>query len=192
MADCRLVGDLDLGIDGCVVSVDVSCSTDIVLACGEEVKEGASIQTISLSAFAGTVVWAEAPSKAGVSIPFVQKYDCEEDIMHFIFSGEGKSFYTSAANQLVDLHHVFPTECTSYSASSSSGPATVYLLDTQVNGYGMTYKGGPLSFSTSAEGTLISVGDLGACYLQNFSLNAQPGQIPTVSYSFVRPLSMLG
>lgn len=189
MADCcQLVGDLELGLDGCIVSINSTCNTEVISSCGDEAVEGASTQTVSISAYADNVVWIGCPSKAGVSIPFIRKYDCEDDIVYFIFSGQGQSFYTGNADQFVTLHQTLPTECTSFSASSSSGPAGIYMQTTQVNGYGMTYTGGPINFTTSPEGTEADLGTvLGTgYYLQNFSLDAQPGQMPTVSYSFVR------
>jgi hypothetical protein len=74
------------------------------------------------------------------------------------------------------------------SASSSSGPSTVYTKTTQYNGYGMTYNGDPISFTTDAEGTEISLGGIfsgNTYYLQSFSFEAQPGQFPIVTYSLV-------
>lgn len=190
MADecCQLVGDLELGLDGCFISVSTSCSTEIGAVCGEDPVEGPTIGTVNLTAYSAETLWVGCPSKAGVSIPFVRKYDCESDVVYFIFSGSGQSYYTGDANQFVSLNTVLPTSCVSINASSSSGPASIYNVSTQVNGYGMTYGGGPISFITNAKGTQIDLGGTFAgntYYLQSFSLDLQPGQIPVVSYSLV-------
>lgn len=190
MADicCQLVGDLDLGLSGCFISVSTSCSTEIGVVCGDEPLEGPTIGTVNITAYADTEIWKGCPSKAGVSISFIRKYDCEADRLYFIFNGKGQSFYTGDAGRFVSLYTTLPTSCTSVNASSSSGPASIYNVSTQVNGYGMTYTGNPIPFSTDARGTTIELGGVFSgliYYLQNFSLDLQPGNLPVVSYSLV-------
>jgi hypothetical protein len=185
---CQLVGALDLGLDGCFISVSTNCSTEIGAICGDDPVEGPTIGTVNLSAYMGEELWVGCPSKAGVSIPFIRKYDCENDRLYFIFNGKGQSFYNGDADQFVSLHTVLPTSCTSINASSGSGPASIYNVSTQINGYGMSYDSGPINFSTDAKGTAIELGGIFSgpvYYLQNFSLDLQPGQLPTVSYSLV-------
>ena len=122
---CKLVGDLKLNIDGCIISVSTGCNTEIITACADEPQEGPSTTTVNLSGYANSDLWVGCPSKAGVSIPFVRKYDCENDILYLIFSGQGQSFFTGDADELVTLNTTLETTCASYSASSSSGPATL-------------------------------------------------------------------
>lgn len=192
MADtacCNLVGDLDLGLNGCFISVNTSCSTEITTACGEAM-EGPSIFTVNLSAYADYEVWIGCPSKAGVSIPYIRKYDCENDKLYFIFSGKGQSFYVGDVSKYVTLDQILTTTCVALSASSTSGPAGIYMLSSQINGYGMSYNGIPIPFTTTAESTIITLGGTlaGTYYLQNFSLDAQPNQLPVVNYSLVKQL----
>ena len=185
---CQLVGSLDTGLDGCIISISTGCSTEIITACGDDPLEGPTTSTLNISAYAGTQLWIGCPSRGGVSIPFIRKYDCVEDRVYFIFSGQGQSFYTGEADRFVTLNKTLPTSCTSISASSASGPAAIYASSTQVNGYGLTYDGSPISFTTSSEGTTLSLGGIFAgpvYYLQSFNFEAQPGQLPTVSYSFI-------
>jgi hypothetical protein len=185
---CQLVGDLDLGFDGCIISINTNCNTELLTSCGEEPLEGATVGSVNITAYADTDLWVGCPSKAGVSIPFIRKYDCVEDVVYFIFNGQGQSFYTGEANRYVSLNYQVDARCTSISASSTGGPAAIYSQTTQVNGYGMSYGGEPLSFSTTPEGTEISLpGVLSGptYYLQNFSFEASPGQLPTVTYSLV-------
>jgi len=190
MADncCLLVGDLDLGIAGCFISVNTSCTTEVGAVCGEDPQEGPTVGVVNLSAYASTEVWVGCPSRAGVSIPFIRKYDCDIDKLYFIFSGQGQSFFTGEADQFVSLNTTLPTTCEALNANSSSGPATLYTRSTQQNGYGMTYNGGPISFVTNADSTEITLGgifDYSTYYLQSFNLELTPGQLPVVSYSMV-------
>lgn len=191
MADncCQLVGDLDIGIDGgCIISVSTNSSTEVIMACGEEPLEGATVGTINISAYADTAVWVGCAFKASVSIPFIRKYDCVEDKVYFIFSGRGQSFYSGPKPSYIDLYKTLPTTSVSLSANSSSGPTSIYTNTSQTNGYGMSYTGSPISFTTTPEGTEIKLGKTfgdGPFYLQSFSLDAQPGQFPVANYSLV-------
>jgi hypothetical protein len=56
----------------------------------------------------------------------------------------------------------------------------------QEEGYGMEYRGGPISFDTGNELTMnnFGVGE-GIMYMQNFSVEFNPGEIPTATYSFL-------
>lgn len=190
MADCcQLVGNLDLGINnGCIISVSSSSTTEVIMACGDEPLEGATTGTISLSAYASTDLWVGCACRAGVSIPFIRKYDCIEDKVYFIFSGQGQSFYTGDKPASISLVGVLNSTTDSISASSSSGPASIYSNSKQYNGFGMRYTGEPISFTTTPKGTEIDIGGVfgnGPFYLQNFSFEAQPGQLPVVTYSLV-------
>ena len=190
MADagcCQLVGNLDLGLEGCIISINTSCSTEVVMACGDEPLEGPSTSTMSISAYADNTLWTGCPSRAGVNIPFIRKYECVSDQVYFIFSGRGQSFYVGDVGGYISLYKELPTSCEAISASSTGGPSSIYMKTRQINGYGLSYTGNPISFSTTAEGTEISLGGVlnGTYYLQSFNFEAQPGQFPVVSYSLV-------
>jgi hypothetical protein len=149
-----------------------------------------SVNISALHTYAGGTfeIWQDCPTKAGVSIPYITKYDCENDKVYFIFSGQGQSFGVGSYSSLVTLKNALATTCTALSASSSSGPSALYMMDTQTNGYGMKYEGGPITFDTTADGTEISLGGIFqniTMYLQSFSVDAQPGQYPMVSYTLV-------
>ena len=183
---CRLVGNLNLNLDGCIVSVNVAGKTDVNIACGEPLP-GPTTGSVSLTGYVTDSMFTGCPGRAGVTIPWIRKYDCENNKVYFIFSGEGSSFVEGDADQFVTLNHVLDREYTSINASSSSGPHTVYMETVHKDGYGLTYDGGPISFTTDAASTIIpnfGVGE-GDMYLQSFSLEANPGSIPTASYSFV-------
>lgn len=184
---CNLVGNLDLGLTGCIISVNTSSATEIITACGDDPLEGPTIDTLSISAYADVGVWVGCPSRAGLNIPFVRKYDCINDVVYFIFSGRGQSFFTGEADKHVTLFKVLPTKSEALSASSGGGPSSLYMKSKQTNGYGMSYDGGPINFDTDPEGTTIALGGIfnKTYYLQSFNFEAQSGQIPVVSYSLV-------
>jgi hypothetical protein len=186
---CQLVGDFNLGGSGCIISVNTSCSAETSKPCGPEtILFAGAVETISISAYATTLVHVGCSGKAGVSIPWIRKYDCMADKTYFIFSGEGESYVVGTAHDIASVKYEAPQTCDAISASSSSGPQSIYMRTSQTNGYGLRYSGGPFSFDTgSAEGTTLDLGYvLGEGYLQNFSYESQPGQLPIVNYTIVR------
>jgi hypothetical protein len=140
-----------------------------------------------MTGYASMNVWLDCPAKAGVNIPYIRKYDCVNNVLYFIFAGQGQSFISGPAGSFASLYKSFST-VTSFSANASSGPTSVYMTTTQTNGYGLYYSGGPISFSTSDLANPVGLGSLGDHYLQSFSFDAQPGQLPIASYTFVAPM----
>ena len=191
MADggcCQLVGNLVLGTDACIISISTTCSTEGSIACGETIPlPGPTTGSVSITAFADNKPWVGCPAKAGLNVPYIRKYDCELDKLHFIPGGQGQSFTSGPAEQFASVKFPLYT-CTSMQASSANGPAGMYIDTEQTNGYGLSYTGGPISISTEGDMEPTSLGLTGVpseAYLQNVSFDAQPGQLPTVSYSFV-------
>ena len=185
---CQLVGNLDLGFPGCVISISTSCATEGIIACGDDTPlAGPSNGTVNITAYAQFSPWVGCPTKAGVNIPYVRKYDCDTDTLFFIPSGQGQSFISGDAQGLVSIKHVL-SSCSSVNASSTGGPSSIYAVTTQTTGYGLEYLGNPIAVSTDSEMLPIDIGGPFAgtdMYLQNFSFDATPGQPPTVSYSFI-------
>lgn len=186
---CQLVGDLQVSFTGCLISINTSCSTESIVACGEENPlPGPSSGSLNITGFADTVPWVGCPSKAGLSLSYIRKYDCDNDVLYFIPSGQGQSFVSGDIERYAKVKYPL-SSCMSMSASSTSGPASIYMLTEQTNGYGLVYTGSPISINTTPGMEPISLpglpGPTGPFYLQSFNLEAQPGQIPTASYSFV-------
>ena len=189
---CKLVGNLALGLSECIISVSTSCNVEIINACVTKLLEGPGTLSINISGYASNTIWKDCPARAGVSVGYVTKYDCDQDVMHIIYVSKGQSYKIGNIENLgVDLLDELPTSCISLSASSSSGPASLYTEAEQVNGYGLNYNGLPITFNTDNEQTLKM--DLGnklgrECYLNSFNIEAQPGQFPVASYSFIKAL----
>jgi len=191
MADCcYLTSNFYISDDlGCIISVSVSTSTE-TMKIGDCIIAGPSIGTVSLSGYATDAYHVGCPGRAGVQIPWVRKYDCDNDIVYFIFSGEGKSYVAGNVGNLATLNTTACTQ-TSINAASSAGP-TLYTHMEQEEGYGLDYTngGGPISFNTVDSDSLVfDANKVGApyedCRLQSFSLECTPGQIPVATYSYV-------
>jgi len=197
---CKLVGNLGIVIPGCVISINMNSRTDVVKECDGEPLIGPSTGTVSVNAYATPMrVYHGCQATASVSIPWVKRYDCETDTVHYINAGKGTSsiigrdYVVRYARIINDIGRTY----SNVSANIGSGPANVYSLQEQIDGYGLIYEAGPINFDTSQESTIIMpMGSIvpsefkvpvGATdlYMQSFNLNLNPGEVPQVSYSFV-------
>jgi len=188
---CNLVGSLNLGFNGCIISVSSNCSTEILNPCGpENLLEGASIQTVTIAGYASDLIHTGCPASAGVNIPWIRKYDCIKNITHFIFAGEGEAHVAGDLGGIARLKFSVDSKCKALSAASSSGPASIYMYTDQTNGYGLEYIGDPIPFSTNKSGTIMNLGSFlgNNFYLQSFSYEAQPGQLPVANYTLVKSI----
>jgi len=186
---CQLVGNLNIG-RGCLLSISTSGGAEASRPCGKDSAvyfSGAS-KTTSITAYASMSIHRGCPGRAGVTISWIKKYDCIGDKTHFIFSGEGESFVSGEASSVARVSHVAASS-SAMSASSASGPLSIYMDSIQIVGFGLSYSGGPFPFDTGSVGTIIDFG-IGSGYLQNFSYECQSGQIPIASYTFVTPLEV--
>jgi hypothetical protein len=157
---------------------------------GEDPIVGATIGSLSITGYASTSIHYACPGEAGVSINWIRKYDCVNDVTYFIFAGEGNSYYYGDVESSVTLH----SDIVQYevlNASVGNGPATLYTSEIRHDGYGMTYNGLPINFNTNAEeGVVLTGGICGiasstSLYLTNFSVRFPMGDVPTATYSFV-------
>jgi hypothetical protein len=188
MADCcQLVGNLEItGISACLTSVSYSSSTEVNRV-GSCIIKGPTIGNVSIAGPAADSIYTGCPVKAGVQIPWIRKYDCDNNKMVFILAGEGRAFISGEDEpsqvRLLEEVHSYPV----MSADSSSGPASIYTDTIQRDGYGLEFSGTPIAFTTNESGVIhpnigIGTGDM---YLQNFNVTYNPGSIPMANYSFV-------
>lgn len=191
---CKLVGNLNLsGIDGCIISLNMTSKSELIKECADEILAGPTVGTISITGYAVTPtdgdsgVHTGCPGKAGVAISWVRRYDCDTNVLYFIPGGAGSSYVAGDVGGLATLGNAFGRKYTTMSASSSSGPATIYMETEQEDGYGLVYTGGPIGFDTDSNLEFPNFVDPGGSplFLQNFSLDLNPGEIPIATYSFV-------
>ena len=182
---CNLVGNLSIG-EG-VISVQVRSNTEVNKS-GTDIIVGPTIGSITISAFANTQIHVGCAGRAGVSINWIRKYDCDNDIVYFLFSGSGRSFISGDVKGLAAVSN----SVVSYpilNASAANGPSSLYENSTQLDGYGLTYVGGPFPFNTDEEGGVVftditGIGT-GTVYLQSFSLQCNPGNFPIANYDLI-------
>lgn len=178
------------GIEGCIISINVQSSTEIITECGDSNPlEGPTIETLNFTAYPQQIIWSGEQSKAGVSINYIRKYDCLNDVLYFIANGQGQS-YIYGDPYGVSLNFPFNT------TKIISAVATAHQSDTtteinQLNGFGLTYTGDPISIQTTDNMQPMEVGDFGPAYLQNFTYEAKAGQPPKVSYTFVKGVTKI-
>ncbi len=193
---CNLVGNFDITAPG-IISVTSQGSTQMALitAGGNSAYTvSPSTGTVSITAYAGAERYIGCPGRAGVTIPWVIKSNCSENI--YLFGGAGRSYISGE----VGTYARFPTingvsnplsEYQVVNASAGSGPASLYEDSTQQDGYGLIYVGNPWSIDTTSEAgctinlTSYGIGGYGSCKLQNINIQCVPGQIPVVNMSFI-------
>lgn len=194
---CKLVGNYDISQPGCFTSLSVRCSTEIASICegtsNEHILTGPTVQSVSASGYASSDIHVGTPGQASVSLNWMKKYDCNSDILYFIFAGEGQSSISGDIGGLATINNSIDKSCKTFNINSSSGPATIYFEEEEEHGYGLSYVGGPISFKTEKEGTEVYLnlgsGVSGYFYLQSFNLSTQPGELPVANYNFVRGFS---
>lgn len=193
---CKLVGNFNVNLDGCIISVSNSSKIEIIKECGGELLVGPTIGNLTMTAYAvdltqGNPIHVGCPGRAGLSVNWVRRYDCDTNTVYFISAGQGSSYKAGEETDLakfgIELGIGTGRTYSAISANSSSGPATIYMDTPQEDGYGLVYTGEPLPFDT--DDTLIFQNFLEtggpALYLQNFSIELSPGEIPVANYSFV-------
>jgi len=189
---CHLVGNFfnDTAFNipgGCIISVNNTINTEFSdNSCGY-MSEGPRIGTLNISGYADNTIYTGCPARAGVQVLWMRKYICEEDTTFFIYLGPGRSFMQDHASGYVSLGSESSSKTITVSASSQSGPASMFSINEQTEGLGMSYAKGPISFSTDSEnGCVLSNMGVGTgnYYLQTFNIELVPGSIPIASYTF--------
>lgn len=193
---CNLVGNFDIKAKG-IISVTSQGSTEVNLisANGKNVATvSPSSGSVSITAYAGLGKYTGCPGRAGVSIPWIIRNDCNRLI--YLFGGAGKSYISGEVGNYARFPSIegITNPVASYnviSASSSSGPASIYEDSIQRDGYGFIYSGFPWNMNTTTEAgckvnlTSYGIGSYGECKLQNINIQCVPGQIPVVNMSFI-------
>lgn len=183
---CNLVGNYPTLLDG-IISINTRTNLE-VSKIDDCMIIGPTTGSVSVSAYASDRVHAGCQVSATVSIPWIRKYDCDYDISYFIFSGSGMASISGDIADIAGLVKLNDIVCSTphVSASASSGPISLYQKSEQHSGAGLTYTGHPWNFNTEVESTLdISFDDFPSMFLQSFSIQCAPGQVPTSSFEFV-------
>ena len=193
---CNLVGNFNITAKG-IISVTSQGSTqmNLITANGASAYTvSPSTGTVSIAAYASLERYVGCPGRAGVSIPWINRSSCLENI--YLFGGAGRSYISGEVGSYARFPSItgVPNPISEYdvvSASAGSGPASLFEASTQKDGYGLIYTGFPWNINTLDENSCIinltsyGIGEYGECMLQNLQIQCVPGQIPVVNLSFV-------
>jgi hypothetical protein len=193
---CKLVGNFPITVDG-IISISSKGKTEVQVYTDGSIATsvlGASTGTVSISAYASKQVHYGCFGRAGVSVNWIKKYNC--DTTTFIYAGQGSSYISGDTSNLVE----FPTiqgitnplaKVHVVNVSSSSGPVSLYEDYQQEDGYGLVFTGNPWNIDTTSEAgatinlSSMGIGGYGPSLLQSLSLQCTPGGLPVVSMDFV-------
>ena len=193
---CNLVGNFNITAPG-IISVTSQGSTqmNLISAGGTNASTiSPSTGTVSITAYASDERYVGCPGRAGVTIPWVIRSNCAENI--YLFGGAGRSYISGEVGNFAKFPSIAGitnpiSEYNVVSASAGSGPASLYEDSTQKDGYGLIYSGNPWNINTTTEAgctinlTSYGIGGYGECKLQNINIQCVPGQIPVVNISFI-------
>jgi len=185
MSCCQLVGNID-PVGEYVLSVQIKSDTEMSKV-GRTLIVGPTVGSVVVTGYATRHIHKGCPGRAGVTIPWMKKYDCDRNEVHLIFMGAGRSYISGDVESLASVYNGvvrYPI----LNASAASGPTAMYEDTDQLDGFGLRYSGRPYSFDTSySNGVRISMGGVGNSnmYLQSFSLQCNPGQVPIATYNLI-------
>lgn len=190
MADelcCQLVGTFPgLDTNKCLISINSRINTEVSKIEGNLII-GPTTGVVSINTYISNEAHIGCPGRINVNIPWLRKYDCDRNIVYFLFQGQGQSSISGDINDLATLN-MEAVEYRTINASASSGPASIYEDSIQKDGYGLYYEGDPWAFNTNnSEDLIIDVGlsNYSNLHLQSFSATFQPGELPTATYELV-------
>lgn len=195
---CKLVGNFPISADG-IISVSSKGKTEAQIyqvgGGNAQYTVSPSTGTVSISAYASFDIHIGCPGRAGVTVNWIRKSNCDEYI--YLFGGLGPSYISGDTENFVNFESVggvpnpLATINNTVNVSASSGPAALYEQHDQADGYGLVYDGFPWNISTYTEDgstvdlTAAGIGDYGKCMLQSLSLQCTPGQLPIVNMDFL-------
>lgn len=168
-----------------IISANLRSNSQVIITSEKTVLVGPSIGELSVTAYDEMAKFS-CPGRAGVNYEWIQKHDCLNDIVYFVPRGGDRAYIEGAVNNIT-MTKILATESTGFAASAGSGPHTVYLSSSHVDGYDFGYNGKP--FGVSGRDTSIGVFSHlipdAELYLTSFTWEQSPPNIPNVSYSFI-------
>ncbi len=177
-----------------IISANLRTNKEVSVTDAGIVLIGPTTGDLAITAYAPLTTSLDCPGRAGVSYSWERRIECTGGgnlIIHFIPRAAGKAFKEGDVDNTIIMTNA-GTEYKSFSASAAGGPATPYLYLDHQDGYRFYYNGNPIRVSPADGNTVKNVtifdGILPAgseLYLQSFSWEYTPPNIPTVSYSFL-------
>jgi len=195
---CFIVGNAFPELAGLgIISINIRISTDINVVDGV-VLTGATTGDLSISAYAplGTGEDLDCPGKASVSYNWERRLVCEDPgiiVAHFIPRAGTKAYEEGETSSQIRMTRYAPTTNIVLNASASSGPTAPIIYMRHYDGYDFYFDGSPIKINPSAGTNYMTLtvfegiieGIPSELYLQNFTWQYEPPNVPTVSYSFM-------
>ncbi len=190
---CNIVGLLSTNYQG-IFSASINGSTVIEIAEDSgTVLIGQTTNNLTIGAYAflpggDHFLGASCQASAQASIPWLTKFDCFKDEVHFIPRVGGTASVTNGPINNVSLTCSPGIESRSFTADASSGPATPFIKGVREDGFNLVYTGNPIAIESAKPAAYnIQLGFVGTIkgFLQSFSVSVNPPDVAKVQYSFV-------
>lgn len=168
-----------------IISANLRSNIQVVITSERHILVGPSIGELSVTAY-GEIAEFSCPGRAGVNYEWIQRYDCMNDKVYFVPRGGDRAYIEGAVNNIT-MTEIPEAESTGFAASAGSGPHTVYMSSSHVDGYDFSYTGKPFGISgrDTSIGVFSSLIPNAELYLTSFTWEQTPPNMPNVSYSFI-------
>ena len=197
ICSCNIVAEFPVLRELGIISANLRTTTEVTLTADNTPLFGTTNGDLSITAYAllSSNDDLKCPARAGVSYNWDRRQECDTSgiTTRFIPRGGIKAYREGPITSYITMTDV--VGYTSFSASASSGPTTPFIYNTHYDGYNFAYSGSPISVSASDSKNPKSINIfasnnipllLGATYyLQSFSWEYTPPNVPTVTYSFL-------
>lgn len=194
VCECHIVGAFPYLRNRGIISATLRTNVETNIVDNDIVLYGPAFGDLSITAYAP--LYGETlpcPGRAGVSYNWDRRYDCDTSSnmkVYIIPRGNARAFIEGTVTNKIRMTEIVSYK--SFSASAASGPATPYFYDVHIDGYDFSYSGEPIKIAVDDAynekvidfftGILPNGSKL---YLQNFSWEYTPPNVPQVSYSFL-------
>jgi hypothetical protein len=180
-----------------IISANLNASTTITLTADGLAMYGPATGNLSITAYSPLTNYLDCPGRASTSFGWTQKIDCdtEDSVLkvYFIPNGIAKAYMEGDVTEQITMTTIAGrSNYMTLEASAANGPATPALKLSHTDGYSLLYSGGPIQvtpYSGSDETTLAFMATIlpvgSELYMNNFTWNYDPPDIPRVSYSFL-------
>jgi len=192
--ECHIAAEFPILGNLGIISANLRTNREVSVSDVGIVLIGPTTGDLAITAYAPLTVSLDCPGRAGVSYNWDRRIECLENgeiVVHFVPRGGGRSYREGDVDNTITMTQAGETYKT-FSASAASGPTTPYLYLDHRDGYDFRYTGVPITISpddgNSVKSVTIFNGILPAgseLYLQSFSWEYSPPNVPTVSYSFL-------
>jgi len=195
LCECHIVGAFPHLRNRGIISATLRTNVETNIVGDNIILYGPTFGDLSITAYAPLQnETVPCPGRAGVSYNWDRRYDCDTSggvmKVYMIPRGNAKAFIEGTVTNKISMEEI--TSYKSFSASAASGPATPYFYDIHRDGYNFTYSGDPISIyleDAYEYKTIWFFNDIlpngSKLYLQSFSWEYTPPNVPQVSYSFL-------